>query len=221
MVGEIEEMGERPGSEPAILKDLAYSIRRGASNQAIYRYLKREYGIEREDARLLVETFRRKYRIRLADLVRPALAGGAAAFLCGTLWGVVSIYSETVKAYGGLFLGAAVGWAVLSASKGLRGAAVQAVGGIFSILGILLGEYIIIFYLFKEDLLAKGGAAAVKGISPFSRAAWDAFRDRIAGNLLRGEGAGLLVSALVIAAGLLKRRKNAVPRLRKERRRES
>lgn len=134
---------------------VARQLESGMDNETIVHELSKS-GIQDNAARDLVDSVNRDAMAGAlhpdADTpsILPALVGGlVAAILGGCIWyGLVALtnYEFGIVAWG---LGAAVGFAVVVCSKGERGSTQQTVAISLSIVGVLIGKYLIYCHLVR------------------------------------------------------------------------
>jgi len=153
---EIDEA--RSGREPT--KDdialVAEQMQVGTNPETIASMLE-ERGLDRTQARGLVDSVYPQLA-GVAEAERysgsalgPAIAGGLlAATVGGFLWGLIVIvtdYEVGIAAWG---IGFVAGWTVVRFAGGAKGAPIQVVAVVSSLLGIVLGKYISYAYFFKQ-----------------------------------------------------------------------
>ncbi len=99
----------------------------------------------------------------------PAFMGGVlAALVCGVIWGVIVITSEYEIGYMAWGVGVAAGYCVTLFSRGKRGLPLQIIAVTASLLGILIGKYLIFYHYLKEMVLEEHGAEAAANVPVLS-----------------------------------------------------
>ena len=99
-------------------------------------------------------------------------AGLVAAIVGGVLWGVIVKASDYEVGIVAWAIGFAVGTAVVLASRGAKGRALQVVAVVLALVGILLGKYLTYALLVQEELDTFG-----ESIGLFSGDMFSFFRD--------------------------------------------
>ncbi len=99
----------------------------------------------------------------------PAFMGGVlAALVCGVIWGVIVITSEYEIGYMAWGVGVAAGYCVTLFARGKRGLPLQIIAVTASLLGILIGKYLIFYHYLKEMVLEEHGAEAAANVPVLS-----------------------------------------------------
>jgi len=131
-------------------------MRAGTDQETIASMLE-ERGVERTQARALVDTVFTRYA-RVAEEERytssalaPGIAGGLVGALVGGLaWALLVILTEYEIGIAAWGIGFVAGFLVLRFAGGAKGTPLQIVAVLSSLLGIVLGKYISYAYFFKQ-----------------------------------------------------------------------
>lgn len=103
------------------------------------------------------------------EVLVPTLLGGLiAAVLGGAIWGGIAIWTGFEIGYVAWGVGLLCGLGVVMMSQGKRGAPLQIIAVVASILGILIGKYMSFFDIVKGIVAEEKGAEAVETMSMFS-----------------------------------------------------
>jgi len=135
---------------------IAEQMRAGTDQETIASTLE-DRGLDRMQARGLVDTVYPQLA-RVAEEERytgsalgPGIAGGlVAATVGGFLWGLIVILTEYEIGIAAWGIGFLAGFAVVRFAGGAKGAPLQVVAVISSLLGIVIGKYISYAYFFKQ-----------------------------------------------------------------------
>ena len=134
-----------------------------------------EMGVDKDDANKLVEVVytgileAAKEEQVTGGSIAPALfGGGLAAVIGGGIWGLIVIGTGYVIGFMAWGMGWLSGFAVLLFSGGRRGIHLQIIAVLSSILGILVGKYIIFYHLLKEAVAKEYGAGVASTVTLFS-----------------------------------------------------
>jgi len=99
----------------------------------------------------------------------PAILGGLlAAIVGGAIWGGIAIWTGKEIGYVALGVGFLCGTGVVLFTGGKKGAPLQAIAVVASILGIMIGKYVDFFNVVKGITAEERGAEAVATMSLFS-----------------------------------------------------
>ena len=103
------------------------------------------------------------------EVLLPALLGGfIAAVLGGAIWGGIAIWTGFEIGYVAWGVGLLCGLGVVMMSQGKRGAPLQIIAVVASVLGILIGKYMSFFDIVKGVVAEEKGTEAVESMSMFS-----------------------------------------------------
>lgn len=174
---------ERSAREPS-QDDVAFvaeQMQAGRDQETITGMLQ-ERGVERMQARNLVETvYPQLARVAEAErysseALAPAILGGVLAALAGGfVWGLIVILTDYEVGFVAWGVGFLAGLAVVRFAGGRKGAPLQAVAVVSSLLGIVLGKYISFAYFFKTAVEERFGV----DISYFDSVIFTAFRENL------------------------------------------
>ena len=100
----------------------------------------------------------------------PALLGGlVAAVIGGSIWGAIAVWTGGYEVgYVAWAVGLICGFGVVMLSGGKRGSKFQMIAVGASMLGILIGKYVIVHNIVTTVITQKQGAEAARAISMFS-----------------------------------------------------
>jgi hypothetical protein len=125
-------------------------------DQAHTRYLKQ----------LEQEQFKEQFHLAI---ILPALAGGVlAALLAGIIWGAIAIATDHEFRILSVVVGLLCGYGVLLFARGRRGPLLQGVAIFSSMLGILVGKYIIVFHVLRQVVAEEHGNDAALQVTIWS-----------------------------------------------------
>ncbi|NOX55059.1 MAG: hypothetical protein GXP27_11610 [Planctomycetes bacterium] len=151
-----------------------------------------DMGLERDDAEEAVGTFydsimetAREQEMVSGDLLRGICGGVAAAVVGGVIWGVIVIATGYEVGYVAWALGLLAGVTVVLATRGKRGVPLQVVAIASSVMGILIGKYVIFYHFVKKAIEEEMGAAMARELSVFSVGLMSLFLESM-GALLSG-----------------------------------
>jgi hypothetical protein len=149
--------------------------------------------VAREQAELLVSEFRDslgdipldsgtpKRRdvppLTVAQLTMAIAGASAAALVCGAIWGGIAIAVNLEVGYVAWGIGGICGLTVVQASGGCKGMALQVIAVVASVVGIVLGKFIFLADVLKQDVAEMLGPAAAETVSMFSIEAVHFFQD--------------------------------------------
>jgi hypothetical protein len=168
---------DKEGSEEESGKNAAEFVveqmKAGADEDAIVAMLQ-ERGVERGEAQQLVGTVYPEL-MRAAEAEQysseallPALAGGLVAAVVGGLgWGLIVILTDYEVGFVAWGIGLLAGFLVVRFAGGRKGAPLQVIAIVASLVGIVLGKYVAYVYLAKEAVREEFGEAAADTISYF------------------------------------------------------
>jgi hypothetical protein len=173
----------RPTREPSD-EDVAFvteRMRAGADQESIAGMLQ-ERGVDRMQARNLVDAVYPELA-RVAEAERyspsalvPAIAGGIlAALVGGFVWGLIVIVTDYDVGFVAWGIGFLVGIAVVRFAGGRKGAPLQTVAVLLSLLGIVTGKYISFAYFFKKAVDDRFGV----DLSYFDSIIFTTFRENL------------------------------------------
>jgi hypothetical protein len=155
----------------------------GADEDAIVAMLQ-ERGVERGEAQQLVgaiypELMRTAEAEQYSsEALLPALAGGVVAALVGGLvWGLIVILTDYEVGFVAWGIGLLAGFLVVRFAGGRKGAPLQVIAIVSSLVGILLGKYITYVYSLKEFIREAVSDEAADDISYFDGDVISAFRE--------------------------------------------
>lgn len=121
-----------------------------------------------------------------SDMITGALGACVGAIIAGILWGLIVILTNYEIGYVAIGVGILAGYGVYFASGRKRGAILQIIASAASILGILIGKYVIFYHFFTRALMKDGvDAGIVNEYSLFSFNMLTVFFDNI-GNMVGG-----------------------------------
>jgi hypothetical protein len=155
--GTITEQLESGKSQGAVVRGLVLSgMTESEANQAVERVssqMKQTAGEEEFSSGALV----------------PAILGGLlAALIGGAIWGGIAIWTGSEIGYVALGVGFLCGTGVVLITGGKKGAPLQAIALVASLLGIAIGKYVNFFSVVKEITAEERGAEAAATMSLFS-----------------------------------------------------
>jgi hypothetical protein len=119
----------------------------------------------------------REERPAAALLVPAILAGVVAAILGGVVWGLIVKWTDYEVGFVAWGIGFLVGIAIVTATRGSRGLALQVVAVLCALLGILLGKYLSFAWVLQE--VAERETQGAVEISVLSKDTVDLFRDEL------------------------------------------
>lgn len=100
----------------------------------------------------------------------PALVGGVvAAVLAAIVWSVITVVTDYEIGYMALGVGFLVGYGVYLASGKKRGRILQIFAAFFSVLGIFLAKYFMVYYFLKDMVKTEYGLEAAVEVKLWSR----------------------------------------------------
>ena len=102
------------------------------------------------------------------SIIKGVVGGILAAVTGGIIWGAIATWTNYEIGYLAIGIGFLCGLGVVYISGGKKGRILQIIATLTSLLGILVGKYIIYFYALKKELIKQNGAAAADSISLFS-----------------------------------------------------
>jgi len=155
--GTITEQLESGKSQGAVVRGLVLSgMTESEANQAVERVssqMKQTAGEEEFSSGALV----------------PAILGGLlAALIGGAIWGGIAIWTGSEIGYVALGVGFLCGTGVVLITGGKKGAPLQAIAVVASLLGIAIGKYVDFFSVVKGITAEERGAEAAATMSLFS-----------------------------------------------------
>ena len=155
--GTITKQFESGKSQGAVVRGLVLSgMTESEANQAVERVLsqmKQTAGEEEFSSGALV----------------PAILGGLlAALIGGAIWGGIAIWTGSEIGYVALGVGFLCGTGVVLITGGKKGAPLQAIAVVASLLGIAIGKYVDFFSVVKGITAEERGAEAAATMSLFS-----------------------------------------------------
>ena len=112
-----------------------------------------------------------------AQLTMAVVGATAAALVCGAIWGGIAIAVNLEVGYVAWGIGGICGLTVVQATGGGKGMALQAIAVIASVVGIVLGKFIFLADVLKQDVAEMLGPAAAETVSMFSMEAVHFFQD--------------------------------------------
>jgi hypothetical protein len=134
-----------------------------------------ETGMDRSDAAQLVEAMHaeilkasEKEQLANSSILPALFGGGLAAIVGGVIWGLIVIGTGYVIGFMAWGVGLLTGFGVVLFSSGKKGAPLQIIAALSSILGIIIGKYFTFFHYVKEAISKEYGARASSEISIFS-----------------------------------------------------
>jgi hypothetical protein len=176
-------MPENPatsGNEAAwdIEAQIIEQLRAGATKMAITEELVSQ-GMSRPAAIQLVDQAYSQYQKQLEQeqfkeqfnftIIFPALVGGVlAALLAGIVWGAVAIATDHEFRILAVVVGLLCGYGALLSARGRRGPLIQGVAIFSSMLGILVGKYVVMFHFLRLSITEESGAEAARQIAIWS-----------------------------------------------------
>lgn len=174
-----EQLTREPTDDDVAL--VAEQMRAGTDQETIAAMLE-DRGLDRVQARSFVETVYPQLA-RVAEEERytgsalgPGIAGGLiAAVVGGFLWGLMVILSEYEIGIAAWGIGFIVGFGVVRFAGGAKGAPLQVVAVVSSVLGIVIGKYISYAYFFKQAVSDRFDV----DISYFDSEIFRAFRENL------------------------------------------
>lgn len=179
-MGADEERSTREPSQDDVAF-VAEQMQAGRDQETIAGMLQKR-GVERMQARNLVETvYPQLARVAEAErysseALAPAILGGVLAALAGGfVWGLIVILTDYEVGFVAWGVGFLAGLAVVRFAGGRKGAPLQAVAVVSSVLGIVLGKYISFAYFFKTAVEERFGV----DISYFDSVIFTAFRENL------------------------------------------
>jgi hypothetical protein len=96
-------------------------------------------------------------------IILPALVGGIlSALLAGIIWGAVAIATDREFRILAVGVGLLCGYGVVLFARGRRGPLIQGVAVFSSMLGILVGKYIVLFHFIQLDIIQEHGIEAAR-----------------------------------------------------------
>jgi hypothetical protein len=103
------------------------------------------------------------------EVLLPTLLGGLiAAVIGGAIWGGIAIWTGYEVGYVAWGVGLLCGMGVVMLSQGKRGMPLQMIAVVSSVLGILIGKYMVFFDAVKTVVIQDQGAEAAETMSMFS-----------------------------------------------------
>jgi hypothetical protein len=174
-----EQLTREPTDDDVAL--VAEHMRAGTDQETIAAMLE-DRGLDRVQARSFVDTVYPQLA-RVAEEERytgsalgPGIAGGLiAAVVGGFLWGLIVILSEYEIGIAAWGIGFIVGFGVVRFAGGAKGAPLQVVAVVSSVLGIVIGKYISYAYFFKQAVSDRFDV----DISYFDSEIFRAFRENL------------------------------------------
>jgi hypothetical protein len=174
-----EQLTREPTDDDVAL--VAEQMRAGTDQETIAAMLE-DRGLDRVQARSFVDTVYPQLA-RVAEEERytgsalgPGIAGGLiAAVVGGFLWGLIVILSEYEIGIAAWGIGFIVGFGVVRFAGGAKGAPLQVVAVVSSVLGIVIGKYISYAYFFKQAVSDRFDV----DISYFDSQIFRAFRENL------------------------------------------
>ena len=174
-----EQVTREPTDDDVAL--VAEQMRAGTDQETIAAMLE-DRGLDRVPARGFVDTVYPQLA-RVAEEERytgsalgPGIAGGLiAAVVGGFLWGLIVILSEYEIGIAAWGIGFIVGFGVVRFAGGAKGAPLQVVAVVSSVLGIVIGKYISYAYFFKQAVSDRFDV----DISYFDSEIFRAFRENL------------------------------------------
>jgi hypothetical protein len=174
-----EQLTREPTDDDVAL--VAEQMRAGTDQETIAAMLE-DRGLDRVQARSFVDTVYPQLA-RVAEEERytgsalgPGIAGGLiAAVVGGFLWGLIVILSEYEIGIAAWGIGFIVGFGVVRFAGGAKGAPLQVVAVVSSVLGIVIGKYISYAYFFKQAVSDRFDV----DISYFDSEIFRAFRENL------------------------------------------
>jgi hypothetical protein len=170
-----------------------------------------EKGADKEQATQLVDKLYNeikeiceKEKFASSSIVPALLGGGLAALVGGILWGVIASVSNYEIGYMALGIGMLSGFAVLIFTGRKKGLPLQIIAVISSLVGILLGKYIMFFNAVKEAILKEYGAKAASEVTMFSPKTMQIFVQKGLLKMLSGFDALWVVLAVYAAWRILR-----------------
>ncbi len=156
-----------------------------------------------EEIMINVEQVRQKEQFVSSCVVPAAISGDAAALVSGLVWGAIGIVTKYEIGYLAIGVGAAVGYAILFSTKGKKGLPLQAIGIASSILGILIGKYVMFYGLVREYALKEFGREAAASVAIWKPGTAAAFFEALP-RMLSGFDALWVVLAVVTVWRILR-----------------
>jgi hypothetical protein len=174
-----EQLTREPTDDDVAL--VAEQMRAGTDQETIAAMLE-DRGLDRVQARSFVDTVYPQLA-RVAEEERytgsalgPGIAGGLiAAVVGGFIWGLIVILSEYEIGIAAWGIGFIVGFGVVRFAGGAKGAPLQVVAVVSSVLGIVIGKYISYAYFFKQAVSDRFDV----DISYFDSEIFRAFRENL------------------------------------------
>lgn len=149
-------------------------LRKGSSRQVISRKLT-DKGATEEVATKITDALCDAYEKQAAmetftgKSLAPALWGGmSAAVLAGLVWGAIAHFGNMEVGWVAIGVGWLCGVAVVWAAGGKKGFPLQAVAVACSILGLVIGKYLTLYFALKAYLVEKGNTEAAEQLGLFS-----------------------------------------------------
>jgi hypothetical protein len=178
-----EEDKERGNSGEDALAFVAEQMKAGANEESIVAMLQ-ERGVERGEAQQLVgSVYPELMRAAEAEeysseALLPGLAGGIlAALVGGVVWGLIVILTDYEVGFVAWGIGFLAGFLVVRFAGGRKGAPLQAIAIVSSLVGIVLGKYIAYVYFVKEVVRERISEEAADSIGYFDTDVMSAFRE--------------------------------------------
>ena len=164
-----------------------------------------EMGLDSADATKLVgmiqaqvEKAAEEEQFTASSFVPAMVGGGLAAVVGGGIWGLIVIASGYVIGFMAWGIGLLCGFAVVLFSKGRKGAPLQVIAVLSSILGIVIGKYFTFFHDLKNVLAEKYGAEAAASITTVSEKVIQFFAENI-GSMVGGFDILWVILAVITA----------------------
>ncbi len=178
-----------------------HEIKKGTDDFSIAQKLV-EMGMDKNNAPHFVEQIHMQ-AIKVAEEQQitvesytPALTGAVlASIVGGIIWGLIVIATNYVIGYMAWGMGWLAGFAVVTLSKGKKGLPFQVIAVLSSLLGIVVGKYIIFYHFLKQDVVKEYGAEAASNVAILSGKVMQIFIDDIGSTL---SGYDLLWVALAV-----------------------
>lgn len=134
-----------------------------------------DMGLEKPEAARAVDAVETQLRHAIVQervtgtAIAGALAGAVgASIIGGLLWGLIVILTKHEIGFMAIGVGLLAGYAVTVLARGRRGTALQAIAVVSSVLGIVVGKYVIFLHIIHQAIMKQGGAEAAASISPLS-----------------------------------------------------
>lgn len=146
-----------------------------------------DMGLEKPDAARGVDAVETQLRQAILQervtgtAIAAALVGAVGASIVGgLLWGLIVIVTHYEIGFMAWGVGLLAGFAVAILARGRRGTPLQAIAVLSSILGIVVGKYVIFFHLVRQEVIKQYGAETVaRMVSPLSIKAIQIFIDAL------------------------------------------